>query len=204
MFSCPNPASISNHDFDQLYPENIRKLSHMHWSSVEVIKTAIDFFSAVLNPDARILDVGSGVGKFCLYGSLLSEFNFVGVEKRRKLVQISNQIRTQIKNSRVSFLCEDALNLDWNQFDGIYLYNPFYEYKLPLSTGFHIDNDIYYSEERFQFYTRKIEKKLRLLKTDAAVVVFNGYGGDFPKEYTEKFYKKIDKLPLSLWQKILG
>ena len=196
----PNPVSISDQEFDRLYPEEIQTLSHMHWSSIAAIKTAIDLFSATLNPDAKILDVGSGVGKFCIYGSLISPFNFVGVEKRKKLVDISIEVAAKTKNNRVSFLCDDAVNLDWNSFDGIYMYNPFYEHKLPFHMGLHIDNEINYSEEKYSFYITKIHKKLSLLKPDTNIVVFNGYGGRFPKGYTEIFYKKINGGKMSLWR----
>jgi len=202
MMFAKNPYSISDQDFDKLYPEDIQNVSQIHWSSIKAIKTAIDFFSATLKPGAKILDVGSGAGKFCIFGSLISEFNFTGVEKRKRLFNISNKISSKMKNNNISFVCNDALHLDWNTFDGIYLYNPFYEYKMPLNTGFHIDNEIEFSEEKYEFYTKKIYKKLRLLKPGSIVVVYNGYGGGFPKGYIEKFYKKIDELEMSLWKRI--
>jgi len=196
-----NPISISDQDFDRLYPQEIQNLSQIHWSSIEAIKTAIDFFSATLRPGAKILDVGSGVGKFCIFGSLISEFNFIGVEKRKKLFNISNKISSKLKNNNVSFMCRDVINLDWNTFDGLYMYNPFYESKVPLNAEFRIDNEIDYSEEKYHFYTEKIYKKLQILKQGSIVVAFNGYGGIFPKGYIEKFYKKIDGVGMSLWQK---
>lgn len=196
-----NTDSTSDQDFDGLYPKDIQNLSETHWSSIKAIKTAIAFFSSILPPQAKILDVGSGVGKFCIYGSLISDFNFTGVEKRKRLFDISTEIASKLQNNQVSFMCCDALSLDWDKFDGIYIYNPFYEHKIPLNTEFRIDDEIEYSENTYDFYTRKIYKKLRLLKSGSLVVAFNGYGAHFPKDYVEKFYKKVDNIDMSLWQK---
>ena len=203
MLCCKDPASILDQDFDKLYSEDIQSLSHIHWTPIAAVKTAIDFFSATLSPEAKILDVGSGVGKFCIFGSLISDFNFIGVEKRKNLFHISNKIALKMKKNNVSFICNDAIDLDWNIYDGAYIYNPFYEYKLFKNSGCHIDNNIEYSEEKYNFYITKINKKFRLLKKGFIIVVFNGYGGSIPEGFSEKFYKKINNINMSLCEKFI-
>src|SRR5436305_754412 len=75
-----NPALFRNDKaFDQLYPEHIRKLSQLHWTPVDIASKAADFLAI---PCARVLDIGSGVGKFCLAaGSFHPETLFFGIEQ---------------------------------------------------------------------------------------------------------------------------
>ena len=43
----------------------------MHWTPVHVARRAAQFL--VTGPETRVLDVGSGPGKFCLVGALATQ-----------------------------------------------------------------------------------------------------------------------------------
>ena len=43
MISKINISTITDNDFDILYPEQIKNLSSIHWSPAAAIKTAVDF-----------------------------------------------------------------------------------------------------------------------------------------------------------------
>ncbi len=59
-----NPALFRKDvTFDDLYPEDIQNLSPMHWTPVDIARRASNFLAI---PNARVLDIGSGVGKFCI------------------------------------------------------------------------------------------------------------------------------------------
>ncbi|MBI3542695.1 MAG: hypothetical protein HY075_05405 [Deltaproteobacteria bacterium] len=46
---------------------------------------------------ARVLDVGSGAGKFCLVGALSSKGRFVGIERQRRLVDLSRELAARLR-----------------------------------------------------------------------------------------------------------
>jgi 2-polyprenyl-3-methyl-5-hydroxy-6-metoxy-1,4-benzoquinol methylase len=68
---------VSDESFNEIYPESIRKFCGRHWTPVAVAKMAAAYLAD--QPGARILDIGSGAGKFCM----------VGVFVRRRLVYIT-------------------------------------------------------------------------------------------------------------------
>src|ERR1700693_5043534 len=53
--------------FCQLYPLTVQKLDKLHWSPLTIIWEAVKFLAK--EKDAKILDIGSGAGKFCLAGA---------------------------------------------------------------------------------------------------------------------------------------
>src|SRR5438093_750487 len=51
----------------KLYPESIRSLARMHWSPLYIIQKVIPYLAP--NDTVKVLDIGSGVGTFCLAGA---------------------------------------------------------------------------------------------------------------------------------------
>jgi len=81
---------VEDHFFNTLYPLRIKKLSECHWTPVEVAKLAADYL--VDKPNCKVLDIGSGAGKFCLIGAASTKGRFYGVEQREGLVKLSQRI----------------------------------------------------------------------------------------------------------------
>ena len=71
---------VSNEAFDALYPPGIIALANRHWTPVAVARMAAQYL--VSRPGEKILDIGSGVGKFCFVGAASTEGHFTGVEQR--------------------------------------------------------------------------------------------------------------------------
>ena len=78
---------LTDLEFDRVYPSWVRRLSDMHWTPVEVARRAAALLA--VDPTTRVLDVGSGVGKFCLIGALTTRATFVGIEQRENLVTVA-------------------------------------------------------------------------------------------------------------------
>ena len=88
--------------FDDLYPEHIQELSLMHWTPVDIAKKASDFLAL---PSTRVLDIGSGVGKFCITaGFFHPETTFCGVEQRSELFTIAELAKEEINLPNVHFI----------------------------------------------------------------------------------------------------
>ena len=81
-----NPSKLKNlHDltdeeFDLIFPLEIRRKSATHFTPIKIAKAAAQFLAT--EPNIRILDVGSGAGKFCFVGALTTNAHFTGVEQR--------------------------------------------------------------------------------------------------------------------------
>lgn len=151
MISNTTTANIflTNKQFDQLYPPPIRRLSNLHWTPIEIARKAASFLAAT--PGANILDIGAGVGKFCLNaGHYARDCNFFGVEQRKNLVAIANQVQRQLGITNASFIHGNFTQLDFSAFDHFYFYNPFYENLVDESL--HIDDSIAHSESLYEYY----------------------------------------------------
>jgi tRNA G46 methylase TrmB len=62
----------------------MKKLLPVHWSPLEVIKNAAAFLSD--KPDSKVIDIGSGIGKFCIAAAQrYPDCDFYGIEQRRYL-----------------------------------------------------------------------------------------------------------------------
>ncbi len=87
-----------------------------------------------------------GVGKLCVAASLLTGASFVGIEQRPHLVHVARGLASELRASSATFICADAFALDWRQFTGLYLYNPFAEALFPDSLR--IDRTVPFAEDR--------------------------------------------------------
>jgi hypothetical protein len=169
----------SDEDFDLVYPEGIRRLSALHWTPVTVAARAAAIL--VQAGATRILDVGSGVGKFCLVGALVTSARFVGVERRQHLVDIAGATATKLGASRATFVHASIDQFRLEGFDGVYLYNPFFEQisrYLPQ-----VDASVEQSAKLYRFFIEVVTAELATLAPGAAVVTYHGFGGLMPRPY---------------------
>ena len=67
-------------------------LDQRHWTPLCVSRKAADFLAAESN--VSILDIGSGVGKFCLGAAYYKpDAYYFGVEQRKNLTQICRRCK---------------------------------------------------------------------------------------------------------------
>lgn len=187
----------SDDKFDQVYPEPIRKLSALHWTPVAIAARAATILTKA--GSSRILDVGSGVGKFCIVGAMTTSAHFTGLERRLRLVQIAQSAATAVGVSRVAFAHASVEDFCFEGFDGIYLYNPFYEQISRFLPQ--IDEDVEHSAKLFKLFTEAVTTKLMTLASGTAVVTFNGFGGVMPRSYAFAGEEPAGDDHLMLWIK---
>lgn len=117
---------------DSLLSDQVKIYANQHFSGTYQISLAAKFL--VQNSNSQILDIGSGTGKFCLLGGLLHpEAHFHGVEYRESFIQMSCDIQTKLKIENVSFRHDNILNIRFDVFDGLFLFNPFLEHRNSLA-----------------------------------------------------------------------
>lgn len=170
---------VSDHQFNQLYPLPIQLLSARHWTPLSIAKKAADFLAA--SDHVRILDIGSGVGKFCLGAAYHKPFaTFYGVEQRSSLIYHANVAMKILGINNVHFSHGNFTQLDLADYDHFYFYNSFYE---NLSGTDKIDNSIEYSGELYNYYNRYLYNQLERKPAGTRVASFHSLEDEMPPDY---------------------
>ncbi|MBP6686214.1 MAG: class I SAM-dependent methyltransferase [Lacibacter sp.] len=169
----------SNLHFDKLYPAQIRSLAARHWTPLPVAHKAAKFLAADKN--ARVLDIGSGVGKFCLAASSYhKDALFFGVEQRKDMVQYAEQAKSILDISNVFFLHSNFTQLDFREYDHFYFYNSFYE---NLSGTDKIDESIDYSMQLYNYYNHFLYKLLDTKPEGTRLATYHSIEDEVPPSY---------------------
>ncbi|HTR31859.1 MAG TPA: methyltransferase domain-containing protein [Puia sp.] len=174
-------SQLTDNLLNSLYPPSIRALASHHWTPLPVALEASRFLTCA--GDAVILDIGSGVGKFCLAAAALAPRSlFVGVEQRTSLVAYAETARKKIGLDNVSFLHGNFTQLDFRSFDHFYFYNAFYE---NLAGSDKIDDDIAYSRELYRYYSHYLLLQLLQRPAGTRLVTFCSSEDEIPPGYRE-------------------
>jgi SAM-dependent methyltransferase len=187
----------SDVEFDRIYDLRIRVLSAMYWTPIRVAARAARLLS--LGGATRVLDIGSGVGKFCLVGALTADAHFVGIERRKDLVDIARGAASALQAERASFVHADMDGFAFDGFDGFYLYNPFFEQISRYLTP--IDDTLERTDAAYRYFIRLTVEKLAALRPPVAVVTFNGFGGAMPRDFAFRGDEPAGTDRLELWVK---
>jgi hypothetical protein len=181
--------------FCQLYALPVQQLDKKHWSSLRVVNQAVKFL--VNKPEAKILDIGSGSGKFCLAGAYYkpSAF-FYGVEQRQHLVDAAESVRVVLGLPNVHFMHCNFTQLNLKQYDHFYFYNAFFE---NLDGTDKIDEKIAYSNELYNYYSHYLYKQLENMPAGTRVVTYCSWDDEIPPDY-KLVEIHLDNL-LKFWEK---
>jgi SAM-dependent methyltransferase len=160
-----------------LYPEEIRVHARRHWTPLHIARQASHFLGT--HAGARVLDIGSGVGKFCLAAAYYKPFAFfTGVEQRANLVEYANKAGTVLDLRNCEFIHSNFTQLDFHEFDHFYFYNSFYE---NLADTDKIDESIAYSDALYYYYSRQLYSKLDEMPPGTRLVTYYSLGEEVPK-----------------------
>lgn len=169
----------SDKKFNSLYPQSIQEVAEKHWTPLEVAKKAADFLA--ISQDVKVLDIGSGAGKFCLTAAYYHPHTlFYGIEQRDYLVELSGKIAKQLQLENIDFICDNITNIDFEKYDYFYFYNSFYE-NVPGTQK--IDSTISYSQELYNYYNRYLFKKLDKRPAGTRLVTYHSFGTEIPPGY---------------------
>lgn len=191
-------AHVADARFDALMPRFARDASALHWTPIPVCELAAKWLTAGRRP--RVLDVGSGAGKFCVVGALSRPRGlFVGVEQRPRFVDAARDLAKTFGARRCRFLAADALTLNWRAFNGIYLFNPFNE--LLFDPHDRSEDAPRGTAEDCERFVRGTERKLAEMPRGTRVVTFHGFGGALPAGYEKVRSERFGTAFLELWIK---
>jgi SAM-dependent methyltransferase len=182
--------------FHALYPASFQALARNHWTPLIVAQKAANFLAA--DKGAKVLDIGSGIGKFCLIGAHYHPgANFYGIEQRKELVEYAEAARQATGLTNVSFVHGNVTDLNFAIYDHFYFYNSFYE---NLAIAEKIDENITYSVELYNRYNYFLYKQLEKKPSGTRVVTFHGMDDVLPPSYLEGGNDLDDRL--KYWVKV--
>lgn len=188
-------AEVDDAEFDAIYSKRIQKISEIHFTPVKVAQAAAQYLA--WKPGVRVLDIGSGAGKFCMVGAACTEGNFYGVEQRKDLHAIAKRLSKRYKLLRIDHIHSNVIELDFEAFDAIYYYNSFYEH---IFKGGAIDQNLTLDKALYNIYTQFMREQLSKMPVGTRLVTYFSFLDEVPGEY--KVIATDFDLKLKFWKKI--
>jgi SAM-dependent methyltransferase len=165
--------------FNDIYSPSMQALARQHWTPLRIARLATDFLTSC--PPSKILDIGSGAGKFCLAGACFApQHHFYGIEQREYVLEQAKNAQKEIGVNNVSFIHGNFTQLDLRKFDHFYFFNSFYE---NLNDEGRIDNDIDYSEALYSYYVRYLHKGLQTMPKGTRIATYHSLYEEIPLSY---------------------
>ena len=164
--------------FDTIYPKKYQEHSARHFTPVHIAVKAARLL--VDSPTDKILDIGSGVGKFCCIGAGLTGAHFYGVEKRKTLANLSNKIKRTHKLKNAHFINDDFTTLDFKQFKGIYFFNSFHEH---FDETCVLDETSKVSLDEYKKYHERLIMKLNECEPGTKLVTYYTFKNKIPSSF---------------------
>ncbi|CAN5783086.1 hypothetical protein BH11MYX4_BH11MYX4_14090 [soil metagenome] len=200
-FTQPWPIPIdhaTDAQLDALLPRAARRVSSVYWTPVRVARRAAQIFDDL--GVSRVLDVGSGPGKFCVVaGARAPHISFVGIEQRRQLVAAAQALATSVGATNVSFVHGDATSLPAAGFDGFYVFNSFAENSFTSDNQF--DQTVELSHVRRVEDVMRVERWLATRDVGTVLLTYHGLGGPIPGSYEHVHVEAAGSAWLRAWRK---
>jgi hypothetical protein len=189
----PEDYYTSDSVFDSYFPNKAQRVSEIHWTPLEIAREAASFLAVA--PGAKILDVGSGIGKFCIAGAhFFPNAEFHGVEQRRDLVEFAIHGKGRAMLDNVQFIHANFTQVSLKGYDGIYFYNSFAE---NLSSLSRIDESIEYSYSLYNYYSNCFYNVLAETASGTRLATYYGDENDVPSNY--ELVDEHPHKPLKMW-----
>jgi SAM-dependent methyltransferase len=186
---------VPDDEFNAVYPYNVQRLSRKHWSPVAVAKAASEFL--VSYPGEKVLDVGSGVGKFCMVGAANTKGHFTGIEQRKHLVELSQKVAVRYGLRNVEFIHGNITAIDFSVYNAFYFYNSFYE---NLDSYQRIDDTVWLDDQLYDTYSLHLLEQLSRLHTGTRLATYCT-----PPNVVPRSFRLVDSLHggfLNFWEKV--
>ncbi len=185
---------VGDEEFNKMLPNWLYTFSRRHWTPINVAKEAAKFLAD--KPGKKILDIGSGVGKFCMLGATYTEGVFTGVEYRENLHEIACGLVKSQGLINVHFINSDIANIDFREYDSFYFFNPFQEH---IDITAQIDDSVEMGNEQYDKYTVYVREQLAKMPSGTRLATYWSQLKEVPAGY-RMVAAYFDK-ELKLWEK---
>jgi SAM-dependent methyltransferase len=184
--------------FDTFLPEDLGSLSADQWTPLEVALSAASWLKEF--GVQRVVDIGSGPGKFCVAAALAGTCELVGLEQNPRFVTVARSLaRLFGVQNRVHFV---QGTLDDNVLptaDAYYLYNPFAQHLFAPSDDLGWGASPNY--ERYRRDVMTVQDVFRRAPAGTIVLTYNGFGGLMPASYEACRVDRELPCVLRMWRK---
>gem|GEM_PF-165977 len=192
-------GQLCDHTFDRLLPIRLRAASQEFWTPIAVARRAATWLEEL--GVRSVVDIGSGVGKFCIAAALSTSCQFVGIEQRPQLAAVArNLARLYAVDQRVSIIEGRFGDVETPPADCYYLYNPFQENLYPAAEA--VNDEVELSRARFRQDLRGLRALVADLPVGTYVLTYNGVGGRLPDCLDEVRVDHTAPAVLRLLQKV--
>jgi SAM-dependent methyltransferase len=193
--------SMTDAQLDAFLPPALRLVSGMYWTPVRVARRAAQILDDL--EVARVLDVGSGPGKFCVVaGAEVPRISFVGIEHRPHLVAAAQALAVAVGSTNVTFLNGDATSLPHAAFDAFYVFNSFAENAFAPENQ--LDQTVELSRVRRIADVMRVERWLATRPVGTVLLTYHGLGGPIPGSYERVHVEAAGTAWLRAWRKSAG
>ena len=188
----------SDRAFDRFLPYHLRLASSQHWTPLVVaLRVAGWLDDLAVN---TVVDIGSGVGKFCVAAALACHCDFTGLEQRPGLVAAARHLARRFGvDERVRFVHGALGQCPLPEADAYYLYNPFGENL--FGSDEHLGEDVELSDERYERDVAFMEAFLERAMVGTYIIKYNGFGGHMPPTYEPIRLDREMPSVLRVWRK---
>ncbi len=170
---------IKDKDFDMIYPAHLRKLSKRHFTRVEIAIKAARFLGT--DSKQKVLDIGSGAGKFCFVAGSYSNTQYTGVDYRKHFIELSSKLAEKHRFKNVRFIHRNITEVDFSQYNGFYFYNSFQE---QIDNTCIIDESVEVNEENYSKFSAYLKKEWTKMPVGTRIVTYHTYLDQIPDCYT--------------------
>jgi hypothetical protein len=182
---------LTEESFNNCLPDYLKSRSKRFFTPFDVAKTATEWLTE--DGKKRILDIGAGIGKFCIAGASCSDSFFCGIEYRPSLAKIANELILKFDIANAMVQNSDVTEIDFENFDAFYLYNPFQE---NLTPGLRLNNEVDLNSALYVYYFNHTEEKLARVKSGTRLVTYHGCNFEVPTSFTKIKVSKDNTLKL--------
>lgn len=186
--------ALTEENFNALLPEYLQRSSRIFFTPIRIAQIATQWLTE--DGKKNVLDIGAGVGKFCVAGARYSDSYFCGVEYRPSLAKLANKLIRDFGIENAIVKNENIMDVDFTNFDAFYLYNPFFE-NLMFETR--LNNEVELRGPLYGYYSAHTEKQLDKTKPGTRLVTYHGNNFEIPGSF--KKIKEAEGGILKLWIK---
>jgi len=185
---------MTDENFTRLLPKYLQRASRLYFTPVHIAVLATKWLTET--GKMRVLDIGAGVGKFCIVGAKHSDSHFYGIEYRRSLAKLANHLIDHFEIDNATILNQNITQVDFTGYDSFYFFNPYFE---NLMYAKRLNDEVELSGQLYGNYFKYTEQQLNRTKPGTRLVTFHGNNFEVPWSF-EKIKESSDST-LKLWIK---
>jgi predicted RNA methylase len=170
---------LKDEEFDSVYPEEIRKLSYRHFTPFEVARKVSAWLNDHKEP-LNLIDLGSGVGKFCLVAAAFTHHKITGVDFRKNYIELCNKLNSRLQLKNLSFIHKDITTLNFRDYNAFYFYNSFLEQLDPTAK---MDDRFETSQIVYSVYTTHLKNQLAAMPAGTVLITYYVVWDQVPFSY---------------------